>query len=65
MASLVFNWGYGNFGHSKGLIRLNNKRYVLAAIEFFSKEKGIVNIAGVFSKGLYRRRQAELELWND
>ena len=28
MASLVFNWGYGNFGNSKGLIRLNNKRYV-------------------------------------
>lgn len=65
MASLVFNWGYGNFGHSLGLVRLNNKRYELAAREFFSKEKGVVNIAGKFSKGLYRRRQAELELWNE
>lgn len=63
IASLVFNWGYGNFGKSLGLVRLNNKRYVLAAQEFFSKEKGVVNIAGKFSKGLYRRRQAELRLW--
>lgn len=63
MASLVFNWGYGNFGKSLGLVRLNNKRYVLAAQEFFSKEKGVVNISGKFSKGLYRRRQAELRLW--
>jgi lysozyme len=65
MASLVFNWGFRGFGHSVGLVRLNNKRYVLAAQEFFSKEKGVVNIKGKFSKGLYRRRQAELELWND
>jgi lysozyme len=65
MASLVFNWGCGNFGHSLGLVRLNNKRYELAAREFFSKEKGVVNIAGKFFKGLYRRRQAELELWNE
>lgn len=65
MASLIFNWGYGNFGHSIGLTRLNNKRYELAAREFFSKEKGVVNIKGKFSKGLYRRRQAELELWNE
>lgn len=63
IASLVFNWGYGNFGKSLGLVRLNNKRYVLAAQEFFSKEKGVVNISGKFSKGLYRRRQAELRLW--
>lgn len=63
MASLVFNWGYGNFGNSKGLIRLNNKCYVLAAQEFFSKERGVVNIAGKFSKGLYKRRQSELRLW--
>lgn len=63
MASLVFNWGYGNFGNSKGLIRLNNKRYVLAAQEFFSKERGVVNVNGKFSKGLYKRRQAELRLW--
>jgi len=63
LCSLVFNWGCGNFGQSQGLKRLNNKRYQLAAQEFFSKSKGVVNIAGKFSKGLYRRRQAELRLW--
>jgi len=63
MVSLIYNWGFGNFGHSKGLKDLNNKDYVSAAIEFFSKEKGVVNIKGKFSKGLYRRRQAELRLW--
>jgi hypothetical protein len=36
-----------------------------AANEFFSREHGVVNINGNFSEGLYRRRQAELELWND
>jgi lysozyme len=65
MASLVFNWGYGNFDHSKGLKDLNVQNYTSAAREFFSKEKGVVNIKGKFSKGLYRRRQAELRLWND
>ena len=65
LCSLVFNWGCGNFGQSQGLKRLNNKRYQLAAQEFFSKERGVVNIAGKFSKGLYRRRQAELELWHE
>lgn len=63
LCSLVFNWGCGKFSNSKGLKMLNNKNYVLAAIEFFSKEKGVVNIKGKFSKGLYRRRQAELRLW--
>lgn len=63
MASLIYNWGFGNFGRSKGLIRLNNRRYVLAAEEFFSKSKGVVNINSEFSKGLYQRRQAELRLW--
>ena len=65
MVSLVFNWGYGNFGNSKGLVMLNNKRYTLAKLEFFSKEKGVVNIKGTFSNGLYKRRRAELRLWND
>lgn len=64
MASLVFNWGYGNFGNSKGLVRLNNKHYVLAAIEFFDKQKGVVKVKGTFSEGLYKRREAELRLWN-
>jgi lysozyme len=64
LCSLIFNWGYGNFGKSRGLTMLNNKRYSLAAQEFFSKDKGVVNISGKFSQGLYQRRQAELELWN-
>ncbi len=63
MVSLVYNWGFDNFGRSQGLIRLNNRRYLLAAEEFFSKSKGVVNISGKFSKGLYLRRQAELRLW--
>lgn len=65
MASLVFNWGAGNFGQSQGLKDLNNLDYSKAAQEFFSKEKGVVNIKGKFSNGLYRRRQAELKLWNE
>lgn len=65
LVSLVYNWGYGSFGQSQGLVRLNNKRYKLAATEFFSKSKGVVNVNGKFCKGLYNRRQAELKLWND
>lgn len=65
LSSLIYNWGFRNFGNSKGLKALNEANYSKAAIEFFSKEKGVVNIKGKFSKGLYRRRQAELELWDD
>lgn len=65
LSSLIYNWGFRNFGNSKGLKVLNETNYSKAAIEFFSKEKGVVNIKGKFSKGLYRRRQAELELWNE
>ena len=65
LCSLVFNWGVGNFSKSKGLEKLNNKEYKNASVEFFSKEKGVVNIEGKFSTGLYKRRQAELEMWND
>ena len=65
LSSLIFNWGFGNFGKSIGLKALNNKRYSTVDIEFFSKSKGVVNINGKFSNGLYRRRQAELRLWND
>ena len=64
LTSLVYNWGSGNFLKSKGLKRLNNLDYSGAAIEFFSRDKGVVNIAGKFSQGLYNRRLAELELWN-
>lgn len=64
LVSLVFNWGCGKFGRSKGLQMLNKKKLINAAIEFFSKEKGVVNVNGKFSNGLYRRRQAELRLWN-
>lgn len=65
LVSLIYNWGEHNFLKSKGLEYLNQGNYDAAAHEFFSKERGVVNIAGKFSKGLYRRRQAELELWND
>ena len=64
LTSLVYNWGSGNFLKSQGLKRLNNLDYSGAAIEFFSRDKGVVNIAGKFSQGLYNRRLAELELWN-
>lgn len=63
ICSLVYNWGCTSFGRSKGLMLLNQGKYDLAAIEFFSKERGIVNIKGKFCNGLYRRRQAELHLW--
>lgn len=64
LCSLVYNWGSGNFLKSQGLKRLNNLDYTGAAIEFFSRDRGVVNIAGKFSQGLYNRRLAELELWN-
>jgi GH24 family phage-related lysozyme (muramidase) len=43
---------------------LNKGRYRLAASEFFSRERGVVNVGGKFFGGLYRRRKAELALWN-
>ena len=65
LVSLIYNWGEHNFLRSKGFEYLNQGKYDLAAEEFFSKDRGVVNINGKFSEGLYRRRQAELELWND
>lgn len=65
LISLIYNWGKHNFLKSKGLVLLNQGNYSKAVREFFSKEKGVVNINSKFSKGLYKRRQAELELWND
>lgn len=65
ICSLIFNWGGRSFGKSKGLRELNKGNYSKASIEFFSKDRGVVNIQGRFSKGLYRRREAELRLWND
>lgn len=65
LCSLVFNWGCGNFGKSKGLKDFKKGDIQQASLEFFSKEKGVVNIGGKFSKGLYNRRQDELSLWND
>jgi GH24 family phage-related lysozyme (muramidase) len=61
---LVYNWGCFKFGKSNGLTLLNQRKFDMAADEFFSKEKGVVNIKGIFCNGLYRRRQAELKLWN-
>ncbi len=64
LCSLLYNWGIRNFSCSKGFKALKEGDKALAAEEFFSREKGVVNIAGEFSEGLYRRRQKELELWN-
>jgi len=64
LCSLIYNWGAGKFYRSKGLVLLNQGKYKLAAKEFFSKERGVVNISGKFSNGLYRRRCAEFKLWN-
>lgn len=63
LVSLVYNWGFKKFRYSEGLKALNQANYTKAAEEFFSKEKGVVNIKGKFSNGLYRRRQEELKLW--
>ena len=63
LISLIYNWGAYNFKISKGLQKLNARNYSGAADEFFSKERGIVKIKKEFSNGLYRRRQAELALW--
>ena len=60
MCSLVFNCGIGYIKKTKGFKALNNKDYVTAAVEFFSKDKGITN------KGLlYARRQREYEFWKN
>lgn len=63
LVSLVFNWGGENFKKSKGLKQLNLGNYKEAAIEFFSKEKGVVKVNGVICDGLVSRRQAELEFF--
>jgi lysozyme len=63
LVSLIYNWGAYNFKISLGLRKLNAGDYGGAADEFFSKVRGVVNIDSKFSNGLYRRRQAELELW--
>lgn len=63
LVSLIYNWGMYNFKASNGLRKLNSGDYIGAAVEFFSKDKGVTKVNGQFSNGLYRRRQAELELW--
>lgn len=63
LVSLIYNWGAYNFKISNGLRKLNAGDYSGAADEFFSKVRGVVNIDSKFSNGLFRRRQAELELW--
>lgn len=63
LVSLIYNWGAYNFKTSNGLRKLNAGDYKGAADEFFSKERGVVNVRRKFSRGLYRRRQKELELW--
>lgn len=63
LVSLIYNWGAYNFKISNGLRKLNARDYKGAADEFFSKERGVVRIKKESSLGLYRRRQAELALW--
>ena len=63
LCSLIYNWGVGKFGKSKGFKLLQEGNYEQASIEFFSREKGVVNINGKFSNGLYNRRCEELHLW--
>lgn len=63
LVSLIYNWGTYNFKISNGLRKLNARDYSGAADEFFGKIRGVVTANGQFSNGLYRRRQAELELW--
>jgi lysozyme len=63
LVSLIYNWGAYNFKISNGLRKLNAGDYGGAADEFFSKVRGVVNIDSEFSNGLYKRRKAELELW--
>ena len=65
LCSLIYNWGSGNFARSKGFKLLNAGRYTAASIEFFDKKKGVVKVKGKFFEGLYRRRQAELDLWDE
>lgn len=63
LVSLIYNWGAYNFKISNGLKKLNAGDYNGAADEFFGKVRGVVSVNDKFSNGLYRRRQAELELW--
>lgn len=65
LVSLIYNWGSYNFRASQGLKKLNAKDYNGAADEFFSKENGVVKVGGKILTGLVKRRQAELDLWND
>ena len=64
ITSLVFNWQPSNFIKSRGLKYLNQGDFANAKIEFFSKEKGVVNVRGKFSQGLYNRRQLEQKLFD-
>lgn len=65
LVSLVFNWKITQFKASKGLAFLNAGDYKNAAIQFFSKQYGVVKVNGKFCQGLYNRRQTEeKELWN-
>ena len=61
LVSLVYNVGNKAFLKSKGLDFLNKKDFKNTVIEFFSKEKGFVNIKGKQNQGLINRRQDE---WN-
>lgn len=61
LVSLVYNWGMGNFLHSKGLTKLSSGDYK-GAIEEFSE---VIKSNGTILKGLVDRRIKEKEMWNE
>ena len=69
MCSLVFNIGIGAIKKSKAMKALNNKDYITASTEMFSRDKGFtkIKVDGVLkvSEGLVARRQREYEFWKN
>lgn len=61
IASLVYNWGSGNFLRSFGLKRLNKEDYEGALAEFSE----VTRCNGQELPGLLRRREAEAKLFNE
>jgi lysozyme len=57
--SFVYNLGSTNFAASTLLVRINDRKWLLAAMEF---QKWSL-VGGVRSKGLLRRRLAEAQLF--
>jgi lysozyme len=60
VVDFVYNVGSGNFAHSTMLKELNNKNFMMAALEFEKWDKA----QGVVVAGLLRRRWAEKTEFN-